>query len=564
MVTQPMVIYAGASAAAALAMSAVLTGVLCWLAPRINLLDYPDARRKLHSRPIPLGGGLAIFLALCFVLAGNFLLPNPWGFHIQRDWNDLLVLLLASGWLVGVGLYDDRFNLRGRYKLLAQLLAAVLVVGGGYSFDRIDFLGFSIHLGDFGPLIAVIWFLGTINSINLLDGMDGQAGTLGVIFSVSIASMACLTGHFAVAFIAIVLAAAILGFLIFNLPPAKIFLGDAGSMFIGLVLGVLAVRASIKGPSTLMVAAVLLLWSLPMLDTVAAIIRRKLSRRSLYTTDRFHLHHQFMEKLGNNVRALFVVTVLAFAMACAAVATLVVGNDLLAVGCGLTMVVGLVATGLFGRAECRLLWAALRKGGRRVKTVFSRADGCICEGLQLSGRGTWQHLWEQLIRPASQYNLVYARIDLNDSHLRENYVGEWQRNSLPVDLHQRPLSYHSIPLWVQGREVGKIEAVLVRHEETFQRDVEFVLSLGDPFEARLQQLATSGNATTGPVEHPTHPVLPARPLLDTAVATSGNGSNNGKKETQYHVLVPSIPQPRAGRNYVTTQEAPTGPHRPPS
>jgi UDP-GlcNAc:undecaprenyl-phosphate GlcNAc-1-phosphate transferase len=552
MITQPMVIYAGVSAAAALVLSTVLTALLYWLAPKINLLDHPDARRKLHSRPTPLGGGVAIFLSLCLVLAGNFLLPNPWGFHIQRDWNDLLVLLVASGWLVGVGLYDDRFNLRGRYKLLAQILAAVLVVGGGYSFGRADIFGISIDLGDFGPLIAVIWFLGTINSINLLDGMDGQAGTLGVIFSVTIALMACLTGHFAVAFIAIVLAAAILGFLIFNLPPAKIFLGDAGSMFIGLILGVLAVRASIKGPSTLMVATVLLLWLLPMLDTAAAIIRRKLSRRSIYATDRFHLHHQFIEKLGNNTRALLLITVLAFSMGCASVATLVVGNDLLALGCGATMVVGLVATGLFGRAECRLLWAAFRKVGRRLKRAFSRQEDCVCEGLQLSGRGTWQHLWEQLIRPASQYNLVYARIDLNDSHLRENYVGEWQRNGVPVDSHQQPLSHHIIPLWVHDREVGRIEAVILRQGETFQRDVEFVLSLADPFEARLQQLASTQGVNT-PIQKQS-PVASPHIVNRVDHAThewnnGGNGNGHARKE-----VTPDPLQPTTVRRSQSKQE----------
>ncbi|MBC7352218.1 MAG: undecaprenyl/decaprenyl-phosphate alpha-N-acetylglucosaminyl 1-phosphate transferase [Thermogutta sp.] len=552
MITQPMVIYAGVSAAAALFVSAVLTAFLCWLAPKINLLDHPDARRKLHARPTPLGGGVAIFLALCFVLAANFLLPNPWGFHIQRDWNDLLVLLLASGWLVGVGLYDDRFNLRGRYKLLAQVLAAVLVVGGGYSFDRADIFGVSVTLGDFGPLIAVIWFLGTINSINLLDGMDGQAGTLGVIFSVTIALMACLTGHFAVAFIAIVLAAAILGFLIFNLPPAKIFLGDAGSMFIGLILGVLAVRASIKGPSTLMVATVLLLWSLPMLDTAAAIVRRKLSRRSIYSTDRFHLHHQFIEKLGNNTRALLLVTVLAFSMACAAVATLVVGNDLLAVGCGTTMLVGLVATGLFGRAECRLIWAALRKVGRRLKRAFSRQNDCVCEGLQLSGRGTWQHLWEQLTQPASQYNLVYARIDLNDSHLRENYVGEWQRSGLPADLHQQPLSHHVIPLWVHNREVGKIEAVILRQGETFQRDVEFVLSLADPFEARLYELAgTHGVGFSTQSQSTTIPTHIVKRVDGAAHEWTGGGNGNGHTRKQ---VLHNPPQPATSPQFHLKQE----------
>lgn len=530
MVTQPMAVYAGVSALGALLVSAGLTAVLCKVAPRWGLLDYPDPRRKLHARPTPVGGGVAIFLSLCVVLAANFALPNPWGFRVAQDWQDVVVLLVAAGWLVAVGLWDDRFTLRGRYKLLAQVVAACIVVGGGYSFTRLNIFGLSADLGQFGPLVAVLWFLGTINSINLLDGMDGQAGSLAVIFSVSIAIMACLTGHFAVAFVAILLAAATLGFLLFNLPPARIFLGDAGSMFIGLMLGVLAVRASLKGPSTLLVGAVLLLWFLPMLDTVAAVVRRKLTGRSIYSTDRLHIHHRFSERLGGNVRALCVITALAFLTSCFAVASLVMGNDLFALGAAMGVLIGLVTTGLFGRAECRLALAAVKKVLRRdVAYLFSRERKSVCEGLHLSGCGSWDNLWRQLLDPAEQYNVVYARIDLNDDRSRESYIGEW-RTAKPIRHEEHPVSSHSVPLWVENRPVGRIEAVLLRRAETFQRDVEFVLSLADPFESRLRELGRrretevadtaayrADSTTVTRVDFPGSPAF-------------GGGNGNGRKE----------------------------------
>lgn len=528
MMTQPMAVYAGVSALAAFVISACLTAILCKVAPRWGLLDYPDPRRKLHARPTPVGGGVAIFLSLCLVLAANFALPNPWGFRVAQDWWDVITLLAAAGWLMLVGLWDDRFGLRGRYKLVAQLLAACVVVGGGYSFTRLNFFGLSVDLGEFGPIVAVLWFLGTINSINLLDGMDGQAASLGVIFSVSIAIMACLTGHFAVAFIAILLAAATLGFLLFNLPPAKIFLGDAGSMFIGLMLGVLAVRASLKGPSTLLVGSVLLLWFLPMLDTVAAIVRRRLTGRSIYSTDRLHIHHRFSERLGSNVRALWVIIALAFLTSCFAVGSLLVGSDLFALGAAMGVLVGLVTTGLFGRAECRLALAAVRRVlGRGLASLFSPERKTVCEGLQLSGRGSWDDLWKQLLDPADQYNVVYARIDLNDDRSRESYIGEW-RTARPICHEEQPVSSHCVPLWVDNRPVGRIEAILLRCAETFQRDVEFVLSLADPFESRLRELGRRREIADTVIEHlDSTTVMRVGPDVPSALR---HGNGNGRKE----------------------------------
>src|SRR5439155_8367461 len=136
--------------------------------------------------------------------------------------------------------------------------------------------------------------LGAINSLNLIDGMDGLLGSVGLILSLALAVMAALAGHWGAAAVAVALAGALLGFLPFNLPPASVFLGDSGSMLVGLVLGTLAIQSSLKAPATIALATPVALLILPIFDTTVAILLRTMTGRSLYTTDRGHLLHRLL------------------------------------------------------------------------------------------------------------------------------------------------------------------------------------------------------------------------------------------------------------------------------
>ena len=141
---------------------------------------------------------------------------------------------------------------------------------------------------------TIIWILGAINSLNLIDGADGWAGSIGTIFSITLGLIALINHHYVDAVIAFAIAGALLGFLRYNFPPASIYLGDAGSMVIGLVLGTLALRCSIKQAATVAFAAPLALWAIPLFDSAAAVMRRKLTGRSIYATDRGHIHHRLL------------------------------------------------------------------------------------------------------------------------------------------------------------------------------------------------------------------------------------------------------------------------------
>ena len=200
--------------------------------------------------------------------------------------------------IVVVGLVDDRIKLRGRLKLIGQFAAALVLVAGGLVIQRIGIFGQQIDLGLLSIPFTLFWLVGAVNAVNLLDGIDGLATMLGFILVATIAGMAALVGQTQVFVIAVVFAGSLLGFLRYNFPPATIFLGDAGSMLIGLVVGALAISGSLKGPGTVLLAAPLAVWTIPIFDSVAAILRRKLSGRSIYTTDRGHIHHRLLEPPG--------------------------------------------------------------------------------------------------------------------------------------------------------------------------------------------------------------------------------------------------------------------------
>src|SRR5205085_2901248 len=154
--------------------------------------------------------------------------------------------------------------------------AVAIVMGFGLQIKSIGLLGMHVDLGLLAAPFTVFWLLGAINSLNLIDGMDGLLGSIGVIVTLSMAVMALLVGQWLAACVAAALAGALLGFLCFNFPPAAIFMGDCGSMLVGLVVGVLAIQSSLKGPATVALAGPLALLVIPIFDTSAAIVRRKL------------------------------------------------------------------------------------------------------------------------------------------------------------------------------------------------------------------------------------------------------------------------------------------------
>ena len=490
--------------ASALVASLVLTALMRRVAPRLGLTDRPDGHRKLHGQATPLGGGAAVFLATTLVLAVLFVMPNRWSGKFDWHTSELVALLLASTVIVLLGLVDDRVGIRGRQKFFGQFLAISVLVAGGLVIQRIALFGWQIDLGLLAVPLTYFWLLGAINSVNLLDGMDGLASLLGIILVATFAALAMIVGHYEVAIVALAFAGALCGFMRYNFPPATIFLGDAGSMLIGLVVGVLAIHGSLKGPGTVLLAVPLAVWTLPILDSSAAVLRRKLSGRSIYSIDRGHLHHRLKERLGSNRKVLASVAVCCVATSAAATASVLLKTDLVAVVVCLAVVVILAASGLFGRAEFALLYAHVRRLGRSLAPSLAGARAPTGKAVHVQGSGPWDPLWMALTESADRLLLQRIQLNVNLPMVQEAFDARWESPVLPDAETSWKMD---VPLMVSHHAVGRLTVVGQQNGKPLAGHLAPLLELIESIESQVQSIAEAAGrqSTSDPSDAPSPP-----------------------------------------------------------
>jgi UDP-GlcNAc:undecaprenyl-phosphate/decaprenyl-phosphate GlcNAc-1-phosphate transferase len=281
-------------AAAALALFA--TPVIRRIVDRLRIVDHPDERR-VHASPLPRGGGVAVVIAF-LVVGGGLVVFGPAipGMPSLADVEPMNLLGLFGGAIAAAvfGALDDRFDLRARWQFLAQVGLAAIAVATGVVVESISnpFGEGKLHFDD--PIaigFTVVWIVGMINSLNFIDGLDGLSTGIALIAAVvlGLLSLTLQVDQPLVAVLCFALAGGLLGFLRWNFHPAVIFQGTAGVMFMGYVLGVLAILGQAK-----VIAAVLVL-AVPIIDTFWVIVRRLSSGRSPFSPDRGHIHHRLLD-----------------------------------------------------------------------------------------------------------------------------------------------------------------------------------------------------------------------------------------------------------------------------
>jgi len=463
--------------------SSALTLLVYKTAPRFELTDKPDNHRKLHARPTALGGGLAVFLATSIVLVGLLVLPTAFRSVLQEHWTELLALPLAGALIVIVGLADDRIGLRGRQKLAGQIAAASIVIAGGLVIREIGIFGQQIALGPLSLPFTLLWLLGAMNALNLLDGLDGLAAMVGIILVSTSGALAVMTGNTQIAIIAFVFAASLLGFMPFNFPPARIFLGDAGSMLIGLVVGTLAIQGSFKGAGTVLLAAPLAIWTIPMFDTGAAVIRRTLAGRSVYVTDRSHLHHRLMDRLGSHLRVLGWVGFTCVLTSAAALISVFLKSDLIAISTCVAVVSIYVVANVFGRGELLLLVSRLRRIGLSLLPRGVRSQAGNSE-VSLPARNSqqWDFLWETVRDAAEELDLSQVRVHVRLSMSHSAFDAFWEQPRA-ADLDR--CWQIEVPLFIEDRAAGRLSIVAKRNAKAASEDVQRMLGLIEQIEMQL-------------------------------------------------------------------------------
>jgi UDP-GlcNAc:undecaprenyl-phosphate/decaprenyl-phosphate GlcNAc-1-phosphate transferase len=471
--------------ASALFACLLLTPLVRSAALLLGLVDEPDGRRKIHARPIPIAGGVAVLLTTAVVLTGAIFVAGPWREALTERWLMVGGLAAAATVIAIVGVADDYYGMRGGTKLFWQLVAVAIVMSCGVHVGNVRLFGTNISLGVFAIPFTAFWLLGAINSLNLIDGMDGLLGCLGSIICGSLAAMAFMNQHYEVAVIATAMAGSLLGFLCFNFPPATIFLGDCGSMLIGLVVGVLAIESSLKGPATVALAAPAALLVIPILDTSAAIVRRKLTGRSIYTTDRGHLHHVLLRRGLSNRGVLLLVGGLCIVASAGAFLSLYSNSEAWALLTVLVVVGLLVVSRLFGHAEFLLIkerllavFFAIRHGSEQGRVHQS--------SVRLQGSVDWDDLWRHVTETAQQLRLQAVCLDVNAPALHEGYHARWGR--VPGDAETSSIWRAEVPLAMQGQIVGRLEFAGQHEGEPVGEKIALAAKLAEDVELTLAGL----------------------------------------------------------------------------
>lgn len=492
---------------------ACLVPLLTRLAVVVGLVDKPDAKRKLHERTIPLVGGIAIFIATVSIVAigvvnfPNLLAPDA-SEGFEFSWKHYGLLAAGSG-ILALGVLDDRFKIRGRVKLIGQIGVATILIATGYFFEQVQVGSYVIQFGVFAVLMVYFWILGSINSVNLLDGADGFAGTLGFIVSLSMAAMAFLGKETAVeAVIAAALAGSIGGFLWFNLPPAKIYLGDGGSMLIGMVLGALAISTALKEETLYAFMAPMAMLAIPILDSCVAVMRRQMTGRGIYAVDRGHLHHRLLGQGLSPQMAVLWMFVLCGTTALGGVLSFATRESEYAIVAVLLVVGFLIAGKVFGFAEFSM-------AGRRVRQLTLGAVGGhrknvqgTTDEYQLQGTRDWGQLFQVAQRFAEAQGLDKLKIDINAPWLHESYHAVWKSPSAKLVEAQDEWGAQ-FPLIIQDRVFGRVEVFSLSRAAEAYRCLPKLMNL---LENAGPGVVGGPSPQTSPVSTP--PDLEDRPNLD--------------------------------------------------
>ena len=309
----PLIGVVAAALVVALVVALVSTPVVKNLAIRVKAVDVPKDGRRMHDHPIPRMGGLAIFLGfLLSVLLFLELTPQMRG------------MLLGAVIIVVLGIFDDIYSLPAMFKFVVQIVAALVAVLSGNVIEAVsnpNVFSSDLYweLGWLSIPVTVIWIVAITNAVNLIDGLDGLACGVSTISSMTMLVIALTVAEPDVALLMAALAGGCIGFLPYNLNPAKIFMGDTGSTFLGFILATVSIEGLFKSYAIISFAVPFLMLGLPIFDTCFAILRRVSHGQSPMSPDRGHIHHRLIDMGFNQKQAVAVLYVISAILGLSAV-----------------------------------------------------------------------------------------------------------------------------------------------------------------------------------------------------------------------------------------------------
>ncbi|MCS7243945.1 MAG: MraY family glycosyltransferase [Candidatus Calescibacterium sp.] len=290
-----------------------VTPVVIRVCKQYNIVDNPDERR-IHKEPIPRLGGISvivsvIFSVLFFVMLILFFEPEFFKVkYFKYDFLQIVGIVFSLFVITLVGIMDDLFQIDAKKKLLFQILCANVLYFTGSKITFLSNLGnYPVVIGDFlGYVLTILWIVGLTNAINLIDGMDGALAGIAAITSFTLGLLAVIQGQTVLAVFVFALSGSLLGFLRYNFNPAKIFLGDTGSLFIGMFMSIVSLLGYFKKATIISLLVPVIIFAIPIFDTLWAILRRIVKRQHIFQPDKEHIHHKLLQLGLNQKQAAFI------------------------------------------------------------------------------------------------------------------------------------------------------------------------------------------------------------------------------------------------------------------
>jgi UDP-GlcNAc:undecaprenyl-phosphate GlcNAc-1-phosphate transferase len=418
---------AGALFAIAATLSALFLPLITRLYLQLGKLDRPDAERKLHTTAVPRCGGVAIFLAFACSLALIKVLPGSANIVLDKYSGFLSRLFPSIAVIFLTGLLDDWIDLRPRHKLAGQVLAAGLAFWAG-----IRVLALPEEFSWLSFMLTVFWLILSSNAFNLIDGSDGLAGSLGALACAGLIALAAVVDYHSLALLFAPLAGAILPFLRMNWPPARVFMGDSGSLTIGFLIGCGGAALSRKFPDGTGLVAAILLLALPLAEVAVSATRRTLRGRSIFEADCNHLHHQLLRK-GLDPKSLLLHMSMFSALAVA------VGSSLFVLGTperilllGSLGVLFLHELRDLAYVEFRVLGRMLMGGG--LRTWLKQQIELEALKRELSSAQSPEEIWRSLRATGGSFGITQLRVKLGSRNWQEEYEGGAARDGWQIRI----------------------------------------------------------------------------------------------------------------------------------
>jgi len=295
----------------ALIISFILTPLARKLAFKVGALDIPKDARKIHKKPMPYFGGLAIYVAIMSCM----FVYMP---HSETN----ISIMIGATIIVFTGVVDDMYGMPAKIKLIMQIIAAAIAINGGVKIhfitNPLSSTGMSL-LRNLTIPITLFWIVGITNTINLIDGLDGLASGVASIAATTLLFTAATKGYDFIVLQCAIIAGASLGFLPFNFNPAKIFMGDTGSLLLGYMLAVTSILGMVKSVAAVALVVPVFALGVPIFDTTFAIVRRYINKKPIMEADKDHLHHKLMGKGLNQRQTVLVMYFISMMLGVAAV-----------------------------------------------------------------------------------------------------------------------------------------------------------------------------------------------------------------------------------------------------